>query len=169
MLVGFEHLSRFYVDFCPYLFTESSRKFALIFRLGCNSLSIITLLPQLKDAIQVYIWFAMLEEVFAWIWSIPFAKYHLDRVSSVAYELNIFGIFWGCKDQFISPKIFHTKSERGIKEGYGRKPFNAFLFFFCSHFSIVFSLLQNQSAAKIHIAKCETISLFEFIACFGLL
>ena len=97
MLVGFEHLSRFYVDFCPYLFTESSRKFALIFRLGCNSSSIITLSPQLKDAIQVYIWFAMLEEVFAWIWSIPFAKYHLDRVSSVAYELNIFGIFWAVK------------------------------------------------------------------------
>lgn len=40
---------------------------------------------------------------------------------------------------------------------------------FFSHFSIVFSLLQKQSAAKIHIAKCGTISLFEFIACFGLL
>lgn len=168
MLVGFEHLSRFYVDFCPYLFTESSRKFALIFRLGCNSFSIITLSPQLKDAIQVYIWFAMLEEVFAWIWSIPFAKYHLDRVSSVAYELNIFGIFWGCKDQFISPKIFHSQ-KGAYKRDMGENHSMLSFFFFCSHFSIVFSLLQKQSAAKIHIAKRETISLFEFRACFGLL
>ena len=151
MPVGFEHLSRFYVDFCPYLFTESSRKFALIFRLGCNSLSIITLSPQLKDAIQVYIFFAMLEEVFAWIWSIPFAKYHLDRVSSVAYELNIFGIFWGCKDQFISPKIFH--SQKGAYKRDMGENHSMLSFFFFVRISLLFSVCYRNNRRLKYISQ----------------